>query len=359
MIYLYLVIIFVLGSALKNGFVLRSHSFSDENNIIRIRKETRWVFFFMIICALVMGVRAETVGEDTQRYMSYFYYVTSMPFGAVRIGAMNTGLDIGYVVLMKTISLIYDNYYFFQLIISLFICVGFAYFIIKNQIDTAIGITVFLGNGLFFAAFNTARQSCALTILLIAWSFLQEKKYLKVLLLIGVASSIHMSAVLFLIPTIMFIFRKKKFIYWLVLGSTILIGVLYRQVLFFLASILPQYSHITSNTNQYMNIGLSSIVWIIVGVFSLFILKKSKLYNEKERIYAACALFYPFFSCLGLVVNSFERLGFYFMPFVPFVVDLFGKKVFRNNRIMFRIIVSTCYLVWFLFASINYPYQLA
>lgn len=253
MIYLCLIIIFVLGSALKNGFVLRSHSFSDENSsIIMIRKETRWVFFFMIICALVMGVRAETVGEDTQRYMNYFYYVASMPFGALRIGAMNTGLDIGYVVLMKTISLICNNYYFFQLIISLFICVGFAYFIIKNQIDTAIGIAVFLGNGLFFAAFNTTRQSCALTILLISWSFLQEKKYLKVILLIVVASSIHMSAILFLIPTTMYIFRRQRFIYWFVLGSTILIGVLYRQLLSILADILPQYSHITSNTNQYM-----------------------------------------------------------------------------------------------------------
>lgn len=360
MIYLCLVIIFVIGSALKNGFVLRSQSLSDENNSIgMIRKETRWMFFFMIICALVMGARAETVGEDTQRYMSYFNYVTSLPWESIRLGAINTGLDIGYVILMKGISLIYNNYYFFQMAISLFICVGFAYFIIKNKIDTAIGVSVFLGNGLFFAAFNTTRQSCAMTILLIAWSLLQEKKYLRVMLLTILAISIHMSAILFLIAMIIFVFRKHKFIYWIVPGSTILIGLLYRQLLSFLAGILPQYSHITSNNNQYMSVGLSSIVWIIAIAFSLFILKKGELYSENEKIYAVCALFYPVFSCLGLVVNSFERLGFYFMPFVPVVVDCFGKEVFRNNRIMFRIIVSMFYLAWFLLASINYPYKFA
>ena len=212
MIYLMVVVIFLIGSAIKSNFILSDVSYSDESiDSVMIKREKRWLLFFMIICALVMGLRASTVGEDTQRYMSYFNYTSSLPLGSVDIAAMNTGVDIGYAILMKIISLVYNDYIFFQLMVSIFVCLGYAYYISKNRIDISIGIAVFLGSGLFFAAFNTTRQSCALTFFLIAWTFLQERKYVKTFILIIIAVSMHMSAILFAIPAIIYIFRKNKY----------------------------------------------------------------------------------------------------------------------------------------------------
>ena len=354
------VVIFLIGSAIKSNFILSDVSYSDESiDSVMIKREKRWLLFFMIICALVMGLRASTVGEDTQRYMSYFNYTSSLPLGSVDIAAMNTGVDIGYAILMKIISLVYNDYIFFQLMVSIFVCLGYAYYISKNRIDISIGIAVFLGSGLFFAAFNTTRQSCALTFFLIAWTFLQERKYVKTFILIIIAVSMHMSAILFAIPAIIYIFRKHRFIYWVVPSTAIIVALFYRRLLIFLASVLPQYSHITDNNNQYMSVGLSAIVWIIVAAISLLILKKYEKYQMKEKIYAVCALFYPFFSSLGLAVNSFERLGFYFIPFISMVFDCFGKKEFASNRIIYRVIVCLCFLVWFMIASKSYPYELA
>ena len=169
----------------------------------------------------------------------------------------------------------------------------------------------------------------------------------------------HLTAIIFVIPMAIYIFRKHKFIHWIVLGGTLFGTLLYSEMLNLMSSIFPQYSHITVNDKQYMDVGLSAIVWIIVFVASIMILKKSKKYQLKESIFAVCAVFYPLFSCLGLAVNYFERLGFYFIPFVPVVLDSFGKKEFTRNLIIYRVIVCMFFVIWFILASRNYQYEIA
>ena len=173
-----------------------------------------------------------------------------------------------------------------------------------------------------------------------------------------VAMTMHLSAVIFVIPIVIYIFRKHRFIHWIVIGGVLFVTLFYNQMLKLMSSIFPRYSHITANDNQYMNAGFSAIVWIIVFVISIMILKKNKKYQLKESIFAVCAIFYPLFSCLGLAVNYFERLGFYFIPFVPVVLDSFGKKEFTSNRILYRAVVCLFFGVWFLIACKNYPYEI-
>lgn len=359
MIYLGLATIFIMGIVIKNKFILSAVSYSDEFiDNIKIKRERRWVFFFLILCALVMGLRDSTVGEDTQRYMSYFNYVSSFPIDSIAIAAANTGLDVGYVALMKLISFIYDDYFFFQFTISIFICLGYAYYLLESRIDTSIGIATFLGGGLYFAAFNTTRQSCALTFLLVAWTLFQKRRYMKALIFIFIASSMHLSAIIFAIPVFVYILRKHNFIYWIVPCGVLIVFLFYNSILKILTSIFPQYSHITSNDNKYMKLGLSVIVWILVLAISMMILKRKRKYQLKERLFAVCAMLYPLLSSLGLVVNFFERLGFYFIPFVPVVIDCFGKKEFVSSRIIYRVLVCLFFIAWFVIASKSYPYEI-
>ena len=346
MIYIFLVLFFLICLLCRSKLKEYKHS------------EQWFVFVFFGVCALVMGLRGISVGQDTHNYYQVYNFVKKYQVDQLLEAAELTGVEFGYVLLMKITDMIFGEYLFFQLIISFTICFGYGKFLLNEGIDLGIGGLIFLGNDLFFASFNTTRQMLSVIILLFAWEQLNRKKYIKSILLLLCAFLIHSTAILFILLFGVYIFRKKKYLYWLAPLAMIGVAINYKFILYVLGNIFEKYSYILSNERTYMSLGLSAVVWIVVIIVSCMVLYSPKAYTREERINALLCFVYPILSALGLFMNYFERLAFYFVPFSAPVFESVRKKSLKKYRKLYIFALYVCFLVWFLISSTAYPYVL-
>lgn len=305
-----------------------------------------------------MGMRGLAVGQDTHNYYKIYNSISEYPFHELLKAAENTGMEVGYAFLMKVSDVFFGDYLFFQMVISFGICFGYGKFLLDEEIDFGIGALMFLCNGLFFAAFNTTRQILATVILLHAWKQLNRKNHFVTVLLFLCAMLVHNTSILFVVFCGIYFFRRKKFLYWLA-PTVVIVGALnYKIILEFIALFFGKYSYVLSNERAYMSIGLSAVVWIIVMIMAVIVLHYPNRYTTKERLNALLCFIYPVVSALGLSLNYFERLAFYFIPFSASVFDSIGNVKLKKYRQIYFVALYICFAIWFLISSRAYPYVL-
>lgn len=113
------------------------------------RRSDKNVFLFVTFsaCALVMGLRADSVGADTGTYHKMFDYVAQTPVHLLVREFYFESMEVGYVLLMKLSSFVVNDYHFFQFVASTLFCLLAAKFIKDNSYNYKLLTIIFLGTG--------------------------------------------------------------------------------------------------------------------------------------------------------------------------------------------------------------------
>lgn len=170
-------------------------------------------FALFSFITLFVGLRYG-VGADFWGYFSYFNKADI---------SINSGIEIGYEILMVLSSKIYDSFPFFVLIMSL-ITFCFLFSAVKQMTNHLfIPIYIYTVQYLLGGPMGQMRQSLAIVILLFSIRFIFERKFKKFLFIVLLATSIHSSSIVFLVAySINYLKLNKK---WLVILLLISIGV--------------------------------------------------------------------------------------------------------------------------------------
>lgn len=178
-----IIIIFILATFSR---MLDSNYYIEKSRV----RGNIFVVYILIILSSISGFRY-AVGTDYFSYREIF-------INSNQIGLFDER-DFGYTLLNKIINLFTNNPQWLFLITSLIINSLIIYTIRNNSKMIEISIYIYIAGYMYFSTFNGIRQWISAAILFSGVNFLLNRKFLKYLIIILLASTMHQTA-LIMIP---------------------------------------------------------------------------------------------------------------------------------------------------------------
>ena len=351
--YLFLVILAIIPVFF---FFVNKNSNSKKKYLI-------YIFGLMTILA---SLRKYTIGIDLEIiYYPYFELIKDIDKITQLI---NIGIEPGFAIFMKILSILSNNYQIFIIATSLISFPIFGYFIYKNSEDVVLSSLMFLLTANYFMELNVVRQACAISFIIIAYELLKKKKNVLFVLLILLATSFHSSSIFFLLLPIIKKINIKR-------GTSIVFLIIAIFTISFLPEIIECVSNViysfglSSNKNytvylenkvhgaSYINLFSISEVLISLGIFLVglysYNLKNISSINKKDYTTLLILTFcYFLFNFLALRINVVRRMALFF---IPFAYVLFPNSLnIMKNKFNKKII----YFSFILFIGVRYIYML-
>lgn len=307
--------------------------------------------FFLVplflLLSLIMGFRAISVGVDTLNYYHTFMQISKMNFEDLLIGFTYDDAEIGYVIFIKLISMLFDDYFAFQIITSFLFCFFMIFFIRENAINYIISSVVFIAL-LYLLSFNISRQMLAVSMLAYGWCLYAKKKYKGAFLISLLSVSFHYSAVFFVVVYFVYYLRNNKFFVDLFPLLMLIFVILFDIVMSFVEKYFVYYSDYYGNTRDIQNANMSKYLWLLEFLMSLYIIYKNKVFDAYHKYIAMISMMSSVVNYISLSFNYFERIGLYLYPFLILLFDIFGLG-FKNKYICSFYYFSVCVCFLFLF----------
>lgn len=317
-----------------------AHISTDNRFDKKIREITK---LLLIITVIIFSGFRDGLGED---YQGYYYNLINGRYLNITFYEPLLSLIANLIYYTKLSPLFF---FLFCAIVTnvLFINTFYRYenaFIIIFIYLTA---TIF-----FFNTFNLVRQMFAASIFMYSVRFIEDKKFIKYLICILVASTMHFSSI-YLIPIYFLVNGTySRTIYFIILFASIILG----QILTIdLASIFSKYI----NTYEvYFESEITYSSGLLTLFFNLhllfFIIFKDKVFTNSRN-----TIVFNFFF-IGVIlynmITSFfyiYRFSIYFIIFAPIVIPALGKIIGKYKSDIILILVFGIMMFLFLYNGID------
>lgn len=346
MVYIGLIVWILLSSLLCFG------------NHLDVRKNRKLfvLLSFLYMCA-IMSFRSVDVGVDTKSYQHIFELMCSTRISDILAHFHTYSMEVGYALAMKLCSLISSNYYFFQIVFSIAFNILSAKFIFEETDNIFVGVIVFLGIGIYATSFNIARQMLAVMLVANSWTLLRKEKKITAIFCVLLASTFHITALVFFAAYVVYFCRNNKFIIRIV-PFVILIGAIsFNRIFPLITRYFSYYHNYYANEKVIQSAGKVWIIWLIVLLIAINIIYVVKQKNFEHSIAAIFSLVWVACNVIGLSFNYFERLGLYFIPFVPVMISFYG--IYLKNSTIRRVYIggtSIAFIAYFIISMNSAQY---
>lgn len=319
------------------------HDTSQENNKKFCALATlNWI--------LLSGLRHLTVGADTIKYGYLFEQAKKISWRTLWDERVNIfiheslGKDPGYIVFQKLIQLITTNYRFYLILVAVMFTVPLGIWIYKNSRDAYMSFIIYSCMFYSFFSITGIRQTLATALVVfVGYRFIKKRSFIKFLLLIFLAGSIHFSAFCFL--PFYFIADKKITKHYLILYGCAFMGIfLLRERIFILGSKFIGY-------DQYLpNVGGRTWVFtaFLISLALVMLLKLNKILNNNAQAVhfinalLVAVLLVPFTFVNPAAMRVIQYFSVFIMLLVPEIIFSFPKK---ERYFVYLVVCSTLVLL--------------
>ncbi|MDE1189085.1 MAG: EpsG family protein, partial [Pantoea sp.] len=303
--------------------------------------KSRAVILPLATLTFLAAIRDYTVGTDAKVYTRDFRF----PFNHYPL-TLNPDVEKGYQLLAMLVRGIYNEYYFYFMIMAL-VCIFPVLMVLKKRSQNySMSLYIYITFGMYFALYNQVRQAIAMGICLFALKYLVEKKTLKYALFILVACQFHVSAAVMLV---FYFLSNANFRVEFKVVLTFLIGVIATPLIVAqMAAGNARYEHYTEEATNGRN-GLMTVLLYVVIAIAIYILGKKIRYVDREYSVMECsylcgiAALLPV-AMLGTDPAGPQRVAQYFVYYLMLLIPIILKKV--NNKLV-SAIFCVCALSYF------------
>lgn len=326
----HIMIIYLLLFFIITFFILICNKENKKNKSI--------LFFVFVIFTIISAFRASSVGTDTMMYLKYFNNVQSTAWS----NYLYNRFEPLFFYLCKAIGLVSTKSNVFLIITSLLIIPFIGEFIKKYSDNYFLSCLVYLGLNIFFFNMTGIRQSIAISILLLSYTFMIRKENKKAIILIIVASFFHTSAMIFFIPLIIYNklkVRENKM--KILVPAIILMIVSYFFALAFygiFSRIFNTYSNYAFSkahgTSNYFGALLQAIFYIGIFIFELIVYGRNFNNIDKKfnaNFYLVMSLISACIQIMSMKMTILSRGAIYFSIFSIVSIPLFVESI-KNNK---------------------------
>lgn len=313
----------------------------------------------MLECAL----RSIYVGSDTQNYYNMYMDIINTTWHEIWetfIGRYIYGIseeDIGYMFYQKIISLFTHDFHVFTFIaqLSFFIPMGLLLYKYTHSIRQLLFAFIFYTSLMHIIALSGGRQLYAIGFCIMAFMSYIEHKYKRMILYIIVAISIHMSALIILIPLTLSLFSSKwiKRVHGLTIILLPVILVFVNQIIVSMGNFIQSDKFARYGEGEAQ--GEASFFIMLMLCFSIlcliFIKEKhinSNVFLKKIYCMLPCISFFsPLIHANGAMIRVSMYFHYYLLLLIPYTIDLALKG--KNTKYVYFILT----FVFVMYAIVN------
>ncbi|MDT2872721.1 EpsG family protein [Lactococcus lactis] len=364
---------------------------------------TFFLFLSILPTSILAGVRDYSVGVDVGQYVTtnfgqailygrFWDFQTYLNFfkhrGGIDWVTRAHSTEMGYNVLTFIVSRFYNNAHWLMFYIQLTIGIFVILIAIKlnKMFDTSIPFTLFIYySGFYIFGLNMMRQSIAALIMIYAFLFFIQKRYISYSILQLIAASFHVSAWIGIIIVLThFIIvnskKEKKLSYkdYSIIGMICIVFVsLFGSVIFgilsFIISIIPFLSYHMSSVYVSDGTPIRRVIVFVLWaeVYLIYLAFSSKTKNRKiidNNLFEVTLRTSAIITILGIILSmtmvytgTLYRLGINFnyiqITALPLVLKRFNRTAIGKMKlgiIIFGIIIFG-YFIYSKFAATS-PY---
>ncbi len=295
------------------------------NNALKQHQITkrRFIVIAFIPLFILGGFRGETVGGDLKNYLSEFEYLVHITdFKTFILEATH---EPGYLLYIKLLSLLSDDSRMFLVGTSLLSLIGPFYIIYKNSRQPMLSILIYYITGFYTNTFNNVRQSLAISIVFIAFCFLERKNFRKYFIMVLFASTFHYSAIaaLLVYPIVRKELNFKRLFILSVSGLTLMGSLGYFVFSKLSALFLLKYDAETMLMNSEGQGYGMFMLYTILFVFTSYVYLRKVRHNDNtsNTMYTLVLTFIMLSMIIQLSApffHSMVRMTYYF--FIPYMI---------------------------------------
>lgn len=331
------------------------------------RNNKKWICIISgIILWGLLAFRNISMGlNDTENvYLPYFNKILNMNF--IEILSYRFMSDKGFYFIMKIISLLTKNY---QICIAI-LAVPFICFVIrqiyKESKNVLFSIIIFIA--LYYAfAFFLLRQVIAMGIIVYSYKYIKQKKIIKFIITLIVASLFHGTALIFLIAYPICNYIKPGYKNYIAIGIAFIVGRYILDILLKICSIIPMLNRYAySIENGFYSTDSAPSIWglimtVLILTVSYFFYRRSQKEDREINLLLNLSTLGSIFYCFSASIAEFYRIALYFSIFnmllLPNALSLCEDKKIRDLLVTTAIIAFIGYFfVRTVFNTNIYPY---
>lgn len=291
------------------------------------------ILLSLLVFVFILGFRNELSGMDTLSYLRIFNGVSDINIQEIFRYSQNTGVEPGFVLFSKIISLIYHNDRFF-LLCNAALAVASLYIVSKNEGCCRPIFIMAIGTfGGYALGFNLMRQCDALALCMLAWYSKGMRKYIYYI----VALSFHVGSLVILVfdcvKNLNLKFVKQKY-------REISLGILMLCIIgiplgteFINSKLLmsTRYGYVAEDQSLLVQLGFVWIVWVIVSIACLCIVLSRAISTNNEILIIFCSLTAVSLYVIGIFVPGMFRLAMFLQIWWGVVLLRFSKLLEKTK----------------------------
>ncbi len=329
---------FLYYLAIILGSYLIAYGFKNKNIRWGYGKEKKYPVGLLIVAIILLAVKCfNTTGRDLRRgYYSNFLSATSM--AAYR----DQTVEPGFRLLMVAVRVLTNNYAVFLFIVGLLTVIPVVHFIHKYRDKIDVPIAVLMYTSLYYInSFSACRQYLAVSISLFVFDAIIEKKPYRALAWIVVASTVHVTCLILVIPY-MLCFAKMLSKKLIVISALVCIAAFYfgrNSISAFLGG-MERYD--IYSVNQQVRFGFEQIVYYAPLFLLIYLCRKrieDKGFFKISFIYLTTGFT---FGMLSYILPIFGRMQAVFIPIVliiPYYIKSYKLHCRRSKRQVTSVVV--------------------
>ena len=332
--------------------ILRNNVIGLSSGIQRNMTEDRYLKIVCWVLVLLAALRGSSVGTDT---IAYIWDYNNMPNQSYAEVMAKTADFPGYYLFAKTCSFLHFPVQLMFGLLEGFYVYAIYKFISRHSEDKLFSILGFTVLDLYAFSLAGLKQTMSMGFVLLYFLALEDKKYVKTVILALAAYYCHHASLIFLIGVALFYMRKMKLFYAYLTAMVVVTLVGTR---FLWTGMLQLLENDHYSELYFEDEGYSSTTMIIYGVLVAVLFLFSKGYRqqkvEESKVMLGMSTIAFVFQAFSLVSSAAFRLSYYFLPFmmVAFPND-FNRIANADTRQWVK--MGTIFVLIFVFVYTKYP----
>lgn len=304
-------------------------------------------FFF------VAAFRAPSVGIDTwKNYIPTFNFIVEYKRYVHVMPILMQKYSIGFAYIFNLLAQMTSHSQVI-FILGSFVIVFFTFAAIYQQSKNKyISIILFLITGAFLLSMNGMRSYMACAIVLFSLKYIYNKNFLKFLIFILIASSVHSSAIIFILLYPLYNYRINSAQILILLGIAAFSPFFIEKVFYFLLK-NTSYRGYFASSGVFIN-PLYTMLIINIILFLLFLSNYKRYKTDyKYNFYLKLQLISIMVCIFSFVLTQSYRLeqmiDFFQILTIPYNLHLMKKneKIIKSTRIVVTLTVLIIYSIYF------------
>lgn len=297
------------------------------------------LYFSSIGIILIQGLRATSVGNDIHVYLRGLGLANGMNFLS---GDRLYNFEIGFSLFTQLMARLGINEIQFLFLIAAMIIIPISVTIYKKSVSSSLSIIMYICLGFFTFSFSGIRQSIALAITFYSFKYIEERRFIKFLLLVVLATTFHKTAIIFLPAYFLYPIKIKGKHIMVIFILLALINLFKSRIYSLIYYLYRGYSPIIEDTGAY------TLLFIMIAVYvSSFIFDKKKINKKSYIAYQNFLLMAIIVQVFASISNTIMRAGFYYYIFIilliPEIISKQENRYFRLIATMIAILISLAF----------------